>query len=133
LLPAVEYRRGQPAEVTGAEVVGPAGLAARLRQRGPAAAPAPTDAAVREQAHADDDDQQRGDSRRRDRGYLPDPLQQPRDRVPQAIGRRARRLHAQPQVVLETATRSRGLEGVVELALQRLELEVLVVFAHRRP
>src|SRR6266849_259105 len=55
------------------------------------------------------------------------PAHEPGERTTHSLQQRPPDLKLSPQVILEAGSRARGPEGIVELPLERLELEVLVV------
>src|SRR6266571_1376330 len=82
---------------------------------------------VGQDADTDRDNQHHRNRGCRRGGHTASPAHQPGDRAAYALQQRPPDLKLSPQVILEAGARARGLEGVVELPLERLELEVLVV------
>src|ERR1700693_3001300 len=85
--------------------------------------------AVHQAACAQDAAQPRGDCSHWDSGRLADALDQAQPRISQARPNRSAGLHPSPKLVLEAGARPRGLEGIVELPLQRFGLAHTVSFS----
>ena len=112
---------GQLAELAQRQIgrLGPLGVGAVRR--------AEPKAAVQQDAGANHHDQQHGDRAERDGRRLAEPSAHGADRVAQARPQRPPRLHPQPQLVLVAAAGPRRRERIVQLALERLKVEVLLV------
>ena len=84
-------------------------------------------AAQGEDARAEEHDERNRNRARRQRGRLPYAANQAGDAFPETRHDRPARLHAQTQRVLESRSRTRRLESIVELALEGQQLEVFLL------
>src|SRR4029077_2252942 len=108
------------------------GLSGRRRRRALYAGRRGAAAAVTQTVHgndpdADGDDQYQRGRRRGHRGHLAYAVPESRERIAEPALSGPARLNAQLELILEGGPRARGLESVVELALQSLQLELVVV------
>ena len=89
-----------------------------------------TDAAIGEDPHSEQQDEEARDRGSRHRRHVADALHQAGERVAEPSRKRPPGLHAEPELVVETDARPRRRERVVQLTLERLQLELVVLFAH---
>ena len=85
-----------------------------------------------QEAGTHQDDEEYRDGGRGHRRRFSQAFDEARHALAHALPHRTACLHAEPELVLEGGTRTSGLERIVELPLQCLELQVVVV-AHEPP
>jgi hypothetical protein len=88
------------------------------------------ESAVGQHAPTDDHDEQRCHRGPRDPRDGTDPIDETPPHVTQPRSSRPLGLDMCPQLVLESRSRARGLEGIVQLPPQREKLAVFVLLAH---